>query len=792
MKILLLHVDWIEWEPTKKALKQMEDIEKKKHRVEEALVVLTAVEKSDEKNPEEAALKLVGEIKDVAKQLKAKKVVLYPYAHLSKNLGSPTSSLLVFDKAEKILKKDFFVERAEFGWYKKLAFSAKGHPLSELSREIGPALDSKDNNTYTQLIELLDKYKAEYRLIDHLPEGRTEFASKLRDNKLSEAINCIVLMVKAGKKSKYVLAVVPGDAKVDFDAIKKLFKGTYVSFATKEITEKLTGCVSGTVLPLSFNSDLELVVDPKVLENDEMFFNAARLDQSVALKTKDYKRIIKPRLENIATYSGEKDIESEALKKEKSMISEWYIMEPNGKKSKIELKDKKIYGFNFSKHKNLEKFVKYELAKSRAVDKEPPHIGLMKKLQLVGYESGSDPGNLRFLPKGRLIKSLLEEWVTKKTIEYGAAEVETPLMYDYDHPALKKYLNRFPARQYTIKTPNKEVFLRFSCCFGQFLIGKDANISYKNLPLPFYELARYAFRVEQRGELAGLRRLRAFTMPDCHCLVKDFKQAKKEFMRRMKLSQEVQEGIGFDLKKDFEYAIRVTKDFFKDHKDIVLDLVKAWGKPILLELWDKKFFYFILKYEFNFVDALGKAAALTTDQIDVENAERFGIKYTDKDNKKKYPLILHLSPSGAIERVMYALLERASIEQKQGKNTTLPLWLSPTQVRLCPVNDSFLKDCEKLADQLKKENIRVDIDDNTESIQKKIRNAEMDWVPAIVVFGDKEKKSKKIAVRLRETGKIKQLSVKELVKWVKDQTKDMPFKPLSLPRLLSKRAEFVA
>jgi len=87
----------------------------------------------------------------------------------------------------------------------------------------------------------------------------------------------------------------------------------------------------------------------------------------------------------------------------------------------------------------------------------------------------------------------------------------------------------------------------------------------------------YSFRVEQRGELAGLRRLRAFTMPDCHCLVKDFKQAKKEFMKRMKLAQEVQKGIGFDLKKDFEYAIRVTDDFFKDHKDIVLDLVKEWG-----------------------------------------------------------------------------------------------------------------------------------------------------------------------------------------------------------------------
>ncbi len=135
MKILLLHVDWVEWEPTKKALKQMPEVEKKKHRVEEALLVLTAVEKIDEKNPEQAALKLVEEIKSVADQVKAKRVVLYPYAHLSRNLASPSSSIIVFDEAEKHLK-GLDVERAEFGWYKKLAFSAKGHPLSELSREI--------------------------------------------------------------------------------------------------------------------------------------------------------------------------------------------------------------------------------------------------------------------------------------------------------------------------------------------------------------------------------------------------------------------------------------------------------------------------------------------------------------------------------------------------------------------------------------------------------------------------------------------------------------------------------
>jgi Ala-tRNA(Pro) deacylase len=126
----------------------------------------------------------------------------------------------------------------------------------------------------------------------------------MRGNKVSQAAKCIVIMVKIGKKvTKYILAVVPGDARIDLNAIKALFQGTYISFATQEIAEKLAGSVSGTILPFSFNPELELIVDPKLLKNEELFFNAARLDRSMALKTSDYTELAKPRLENIAQYS---------------------------------------------------------------------------------------------------------------------------------------------------------------------------------------------------------------------------------------------------------------------------------------------------------------------------------------------------------------------------------------------------------------------------------------------------------------------------------------------------------
>jgi len=148
------------------------------------------------------------------------------------------------------------------------------------------------NTSYDQLLSHLDAGGARYRLIDHAPEGRTDAVSALRGNELAAAAKCIVVMIKLSKKEKrYVVAVVPGDARLDLNKLKALFKGEYVGFAAQEIAEQLTGCVAGTILPFSFNPELAVVVDPSLLAHDEIFFNAARLDQSIALAAADYRRL---------------------------------------------------------------------------------------------------------------------------------------------------------------------------------------------------------------------------------------------------------------------------------------------------------------------------------------------------------------------------------------------------------------------------------------------------------------------------------------------------------------------
>jgi threonyl-tRNA synthetase len=492
------------------------------------------------------------------------------------------------------------------------------------------------------------------------------------------------------------------------------------------------------------------------------------LAESSKVVTKDSQKI-----------TADSELTSDALEGESKIRSIWKIMSPDGTMSNIA-------DFNFSKYPKLEILAKYEAAKQRQVDQPPPHVALMKKMGIADYEPASDSGNMRFFPNGRLIKSLIERYVTDRVKEYGGYEVETPIMYDSEHPSMVSYFNRFPARQYNIDSDGKKLFLRFAACFGQFLMANHFQMSFKNLPYKLYELTRYSFRREQSGELVGLRRLRAFTMPDCHAFCANMNQAIDEIKVRFDLSQSVLSNLGIE-KSDYDMAIRFTEDFYNENKSAIEELVKKNGKPVLVEMWTEKFFYFVLKWEFNFVDNLGKASALSTDQIDVENGDRYGIEFVDENNEKKHPIILHNSPSGAIERIIYALLEKAATDSHEGRKPQFPLWLSPTQVRIIPLKEEFNDFCEKLEDKISVNSVRVDIDDRNESIGKRIREAEKEWIQYILVIGEKEANSENLSIRDRQTGTVRELSFDDFLNEIKEQTKDKPFTGLNFPKHISKR-----
>ncbi|MDP8012350.1 MAG: threonine--tRNA ligase [Thermoplasmata archaeon] len=612
MRILFIHSDFIEYSVKEKALENPEPYDKKSERIEEALVAFVSVENKDNEN---VAIKGAKEIADVADKINAKKIVVYPYAHLSPSLAGPSTAVQVLEKLRNELSNmGYDVTKVPFGWYKSFTISCKGHPLSELSKQIG----------------------------------------------------------------------------------------------------------------------------------------------------------------------GEEE-EPEALRKENTIKTYFKI-----------LYNKKFYDineFDFSGHEKLKEFVDYEISGTRAVQEIPPHVKYMKSLEIADYEEGSDSGNMRFYPKGKLIKSLIESHITNTVMNYGAMEVETPVMYDYEHPALKSYLQRFPARQYTVLSGEDRYFLRFSACFGQFLIAKDSLMTYKQLPVKLYELTRYSFRREKHGELVGLRRLRAFTMPDMHTFTMNIDQAKEEFMRQYKLSISVLKDFGLDL-KDYEVAIRFTKEFFDNNSEFIFQLEEIVNKPVLIQIWEEKFFYFVLKFEFNFVDNVHKAAALSTVQIDVDNADRFSINYIDEKGEKKHPLILHCSPSGAVERVIYAMLEKAEMQKKNGIKPSLPLWLSPTMVRIIPVSEKHVRDSLRFLDEIKKEGIRVDIDDREITLSKKIREAETFWVPYILVIGDKEISSSTLTVRDRYSDKTNEIDLENFIKMLKEKLRNYPYRPLNESERLSMRVKF--
>ena len=468
-------------------------------------------------------------------------------------------------------------------------------------------------------------------------------------------------------------------------------------------------------------------------------------------------------------------LECKKKEEEEEIKSEWYILTPEGELIPAEK-------FDFKGYEELKKFYEYEAFGSRKADVEPAHIKLMLEHDLVSYEPGSDYGNMRWYPKGYLIKRLLEEKVEEICLNLGAMEVETPIMYDINHPALCKYVKKFPARQYRVKADKgKEMFLRFAACFGQYLMAKDMIISYKNLPLRLFELAK-SFRKEQHGELAGIKRLRSFTMPDMHTICKDEKQALEEFKKQYILCLEWMKILGID----GQIAIRFVREFFERNKEFAIELVKIFGKPVLVEMWDKRYFYFVMKFEINMNDSVGKAFALSTVQIDVENPKAFNITYIDEDGKEKYPYLLHASISGGIDRCVCALLEKEAMKIKTGKKGSYPFWLAPTQVRLIPVNQEFVKECIEIAKKIK---ARVDIDDRDASVAKKIRDAEREWIPIIIVYGEKEKQGI-FKPRYRFDCKEKEVNIEKLNEIIDEKMGNLPFKKLPLPMLLSKRPKF--
>ncbi|MDW7977381.1 MAG: threonine--tRNA ligase [Candidatus Caldarchaeum sp.] len=424
------------------------------------------------------------------------------------------------------------------------------------------------------------------------------------------------------------------------------------------------------------------------------------------------------------------------------------------------------------------------LGKTSPEAEAPPHHRVLRKFG-IDWEEMSDSGHMRYGPEGALVYELISDYASQVVRELGFPVyfVKGTNMFSLESRPIKEHANLFGQRMYRVEVDGSPYVMRYAACFQQFALARKWVISYRNLPFGMFEVAD-SYRLEQRGELLLGFRLRKMSMPDLHVFCKDLSQAQQ-------MVEKIHDRIYTEMEKlgrDYYSLYNLTsRSFFESNRPFFQRLLRRERKPALLSFYpENSSYYWVLNIEYHIVDSLGRPREIGTVQIDVGNAERFGITYVDHDGVKKHPVIIHSAVIGTVERYLYSVVDTALRKTPP----TLPTWLSPTQVRILPLNEKYVGKALKLAEKLSREGVRVDVDDRPESLGKKVYEAETSWIPYVATLGPKEARTGRLSVRVREEKKIRQMAVQTLVKRVRKETEGYPFRPLPIPPEVSKRPEY--
>jgi len=472
-----------------------------------------------------------------------------------------------------------------------------------------------------------------------------------------------------------------------------------------------------------------------------------------------------------------REYKPELAKARRVLPREYFIITPEG-----DVIDPKEYKFS-SEEEELRILVEKEVFKKELTGGKPRIVEVCKKFGFE-WEPMSDAGHMRYGPHATVMMEAVMEysWRVAKSLDIPIFRVKGTNMFNLKFRPVKEHAELFGDRLYELTSDNEKLVLRYAACHQQFAMIKDWIISYRELPFAAFELAD-SYRYEQTGETLLCFRLRKFYMPDLHIFAKDLEEAKS-------LAFKVQEKIFEEIRKlgrDYVSIYNITRDFFDSNRDYIVELVKREGKPVLAVIHPPGIYYWVLNVEYNIIDELKRPREIATLQIDIGNAERFGIKYIDEEGKERYPVIIHTAIIGSVERYIYAVLDKAVQDEKAGKVPVIPTWLAPIQARVIPVSSQFIEYAEKVLSKLLEAGIRADLDDRDLSLGKKIRDAGIEWIPYIIVVGKREKDTNTINVRIRATGIQKSMSIEELITIIKNELCDYPQVDSALPTHLSRR-----
>ncbi|MBU0530362.1 MAG: threonine--tRNA ligase, partial [Nanoarchaeota archaeon] len=375
---------------------------------------------------------------------------------------------------------------------------------------------------------------------------------------------------------------------------------------------------------------------------------------------------------------------------------------------------------------------------------ENDHRIIGKNLDLYSFQEVA-PGMVFLHPKGKIIINELIEFLRNEDRKRNYLEISTPLIMNKSLWEISGHWDHYKDNMFFTSIDDTEFAVKPMNCPGAILVFKNATRSYRDLPLKLTELG-FVHRNELSGVLSGLFRLRAFTQDDAHIFVTP-EQLEKEIEKVIEKVDYFYKIFGFE----FRVELSTRPEKFMGEKNL-WDIAE---KSLEGALKSKKMKYKINKgdgafygpkIDFHMKDSLERSWQLATIQVDFQMPQRFELKYTGKDNKEHVPVIIHTVTYGAIERFFGIL-----VEHYKG---AFPVWLSPIQARVLSFTDRSVKAAQKITDEIAKHGIRVEFDSRDGTVEYKVRDAEMQKIPYIIVIGDKEEKANTLAVRKHGQKKV--------------------------------------
>ncbi|MDD5560854.1 MAG: threonine--tRNA ligase [Candidatus Omnitrophica bacterium] len=420
----------------------------------------------------------------------------------------------------------------------------------------------------------------------------------------------------------------------------------------------------------------------------------------------------------------------------------------------------RIYGTCFNTQKELDEYLNsLEEAKLRDHRKLGPQLGIFDI-----YHEQAGAGLVFYYPKGAILRTIIEDYEKREHLKRGYQMVITPHIMDVALWKTSGHYDYYKENMYFSSVEGREVVLKPMNCPGHILIYKSKSRSYRDLPLRFFELGT-VYRREKAGVLHGLLRVRGFTQDDAHifCLPEQLRDEIKKIIDFVFETMKVFgfEQWGIELSTRPEKYIGSPEDWQKA-TEALEDALKEKGLPYEINHGDGAFYG--PKIDIKLKDALKRSWQCATIQCDFALPKRFGLAYVDVEGKEKQPIMLHRVLLGSLERFIGALIEHYKGE--------LPLWLSPVQVLLIPVKESAVVYAQKVKEELEANLIRVDIDARNETLDKRIRSAELDKIPYCLILGEREAKQGQVSVRKKGRGDMGAILLDKFIGELVNQIKE--------------------